>query len=162
WAVLLDELGEMPTREAAAAEAQHTLALPGRATAILDGDGRALAANWSGLQLPEPAPRGSDGDRVWTMAGRSGPWRIPASPKSGKGGTFVLVAAAPLDDVYREQHEAQEAMWIGIPIALLLAGAGGLWLATIGLRPITAMADRASRLAPTGLDDLGESGRQDE
>ena len=53
-------------------------------------------------------------------------------------------------------------MWIGIPIALVLAGAGGLWLATVGLRPITDMAQRASQLAPSGLDDLGQSDRQDE
>ncbi len=46
----------------------------------------------------------------------------------------------PLSDVYRERHEVQEAMVVGIPIVLLLAAGGGLWLASIGLRPITDMA----------------------
>jgi signal transduction histidine kinase len=53
-------------------------------------------------------------------------------------------------------------MWIGIPIVLLLATAGGLWLATIGLRPIARMARRAADVAPAGMEDLGESDRRDE
>ena len=40
--------------------------------------------------------------------------------------------------------------------------AGGLWLASIGLRPITDMARRAARIAPTGLEDLGQTDRTDE
>ena len=65
-------------------------------------------------------------------------------------------------DVLREQHEVQEAMLVGIPIVLLLAAVGGLWLASIGLRPITDMARRAARIAPTGLEDLGQTDRSDE
>jgi signal transduction histidine kinase len=45
---------------------------------------------------------------------------------------------------------------------LLLASAGGLWLGTVGLRPIAAMAHRAAALAPVGTEDLGESDRPDE
>jgi len=56
----------------------------------------------------------------------------------------------------------QEALLVGIPIVMLLAGAGGLWLAAIGLRPITDMARRAARIAPTGLEDLGQTDRSDE
>src|SRR5262249_2188333 len=55
-----------------------------------------------------------------------------------------------------------EAMWVGIPLVLLLAAAGGLWLASIGLRPITEMAQRAAALAPGGMEDLGQSDRRDE
>ena len=62
----------------------------------------------------------------------------------------------------REQREVQEAMLVGIPIVLLLAGGGGLWLASIGLRPITDMARRAARIPLTGLEDLGETERTDE
>jgi signal transduction histidine kinase len=56
----------------------------------------------------------------------------------------------------------QEAMVVGIPIVLLLAATGGLWLASIGLRPITDMARRAAGIAPTGLEDLGQTDRTDE
>ena len=50
---------------------------------------------------------------------------------------LVLLVASPLADVRREQREALEAMLIGIPIVLLLAAAGGMYLAAVGLRPIT-------------------------
>jgi signal transduction histidine kinase len=123
--VLVDELGEMPTPLAAAAEVNRTMAVANRALAILDERGGVLAA----------------------------PFR---------GRTYGLLVASPLADAYRERREAQEALWIGIPIALVLAAAGGLWLASIGLRPLADMARRASRLAPNSMEDLGESDRRDE
>jgi heavy metal sensor kinase len=70
--------------------------------------------------------------------------------------------ASPLAAIRREQHSIQEAMLVAIPIALLLAGAGGLWLASIGLRPITEMARQASQIAPGGMEDLGDPQRSDE
>ena len=53
-------------------------------------------------------------------------------------------------------------MWVGIPIVLLMASLGGLWLASVGLRPITKMAERATHIPLTGDQDLGESNRTDE
>ena len=159
--VLRDELGEMPDPNAAAVEALRTLQVHDRATAILDEDGRTLAASWNGLRLSN-APRAADGARVWTETAAGAAWRVHVRPEFIDDRRFVLALAAPLDDVYRERREALEAMWIGIPIALMLAAAGGLWLATVGLRPIRDMAHKAARLAPSGLDDLGQPDRQDE
>jgi two-component system OmpR family sensor kinase len=51
---------------------------------------------------------------------------------------------------------------VAIPVALLLAGVGGWWLASIGLRPVRAMARRAASLPPTGLDDLGPPPKDEE
>jgi signal transduction histidine kinase len=62
---------------------------------------------------------------------------VHAVPQSFQAHALVLLVAAPLSDVRREQHEVQEAMVIGIPIALLIVAAGGLYLASVGLRPIT-------------------------
>jgi signal transduction histidine kinase len=92
----------------------------------------------------------------------SGSWRVHAEPRTAGATTTVLVVASPLSDVLRERREVQEAMWIGIPIVLLLAGAGGLWLSSASLRPITRMALRAGQIGLTGMDDLGESTRTDE
>jgi signal transduction histidine kinase len=78
------------------------------------------------------------------------------------GTTYRMLAATPMANVLREQRESQEAVAVGIPVALLLAALGGLWLAAVGLRPITDMASRASRIAADGTDDLGESDRGDE
>ena len=51
---------------------------------------------------------------------------------------------------------------LAFSIVLVVAGAGGFWLASIGLRPITRMADQASKIPLAGLQDLGESDRTDE
>jgi two-component system OmpR family sensor kinase len=162
WNVLSDELAETSDPHAAAVEALHTLAMPGHPAAILDGFGNVLAAEWNGLAADDVRSRAREGRRVWTAESPDSAWRVMAMPRSVGTHSFALVVGSQLADAYRERREAQQAMWIGIPIALVLAGAGGLWLATVGLRPITKMAQRASQLAPTGLDDLGESERQDE
>ena len=159
--VLQDELSENSNPAAAALDAHRTMAVPGRPLAILGADGRILAAGWNGLTLGR-RPTAHEGLRVWTEETAAGAWRVRAQPETFGAQTFVLLAAAPLADVFRERREAEEAMAIGIPIVLLLAAGGGLWLAAVGLRPITIMAERAANLAPGGMEDLGQSERADE
>jgi len=160
--VVRDELTETPDLVSAAEEARTTVAAPGLAVAVLGPDGAVLAANWNGLELGDrPAGMRSE-PRIWTTGAGLSAWRIRTQPYTFAGKPLVLLAATPLSDVYRERHELQEAMIVGIPIVLLLAGGGGLWLASIGLRPITNMAQRASRIPLSGLEDLGESNRSDE
>jgi two-component system, OmpR family, sensor kinase len=159
--VVREELIEMDAPKTAADEALTTVTAPGRAMAILDDRGETLASRWGGLDLREALPK--SGKRVWTVDGPSGAWRVHAELHSFDAATkLVLVAASPLSDVQREQREVQEAMLVGIPIVLLLAGAGGWWLASVGLRPITSMAGRAARIPLNGMEDLGETGRTDE
>jgi len=173
--VLRDELTETGDPPAAAVEAARTIAAGDHALAILDAGGVVLANDGRGLALDarnlvstwfqpgfnlEETRFGRA--RAVTAPGASGGWRVHVVPTTTARGTFHLVVAAPLDDVLREQREAKEAMLIGIPIALLLAAAGGLWLASIGLGPITGMARRAEALAPGGVEDLGGTDRGDE
>jgi len=160
--VLRDELTETPNPAAAAVDAQRTMAVPGRPMAILDAGGRVLAAEWNGLQVPDRTARGGSGTQVWTEETPTGAWRVHTLAGSFGSQQMVLLVAAPLADVFRERREAVEAMWIGIALVLLFAAGGGLWLAAIGLRPITTMARRAAELAPASVEDLGESERSDE
>jgi heavy metal sensor kinase len=160
--VMQDEIKENDDPVTAATEATATVTAPGRALAILDARGHVLGARWSGLELREPAPESDAGPSVRTVETRHGEWRVHARPLPFRGRTLVLLVASPVADVLREQREAQEAMLVGIPIVLLLAAGGGLWLASIGLRPITDMARRAARIPPTGLEDLGQTERTDE
>ena len=160
--VVGDELTEIPDPRSAAQEARTTVTTPGRAVAILDARGNVLAAQWSGLELRDPLPRGDAKPAVWTATTAAGAWRVHAGPRAFGATTLVLLVASPLSDVGREQREVQEAMLVGIPIVLFLAGAGGLWLASVGLRPITDMARRAAGIPLTGLEDLGHLDRTDE
>ena len=135
--VVQDELTEISDLRAAMAEARNTVNAPGRAVAILDAHGGVLAARWTGLGLPAPLPTADAGPRVWTAETTAGAWRVLVRPQTFDGTSLVLLVASPLSAVHREQREAQEAMLIGIPIVLLLAAGGGMYLASVGLRPIT-------------------------
>ena len=133
-----DELKEQSTAAAAAEDVVQTLAISGRAVAVLDARGMPLAATWNGFELHDLPPASPTGRTVWNATTAAGAWRVHAQHADFESTAFVLLAASPLADVRREQHEVQEAMLVGIPIALVCAAAGGLWLASIGLRPITA------------------------
>ncbi|MCU1383244.1 MAG: cusS [Acidobacteria bacterium] len=160
--VVQDELNEQDDLVTAATEATATVTAPGRALAILDAQGAVLGARWSGLDLRDQLAQTAAIAGARTLTAGATAWRVHATRRAFGDRTLVMLVASPVSDIMREQREVQEAMLVGIPIVLLLASAGGLWLATIGLRPITQMAGRAARIAPTGLEDLGETDRRDE
>ncbi len=159
--ILREELRELDSPALAATEACNAIASLGDAVAILDAGGHALATRLDRLALRDvmPAARIAAERTIQTS---SGEWRVHTEPETVGSTMFTLVVGRPLTDIAREQHEVQEAMFVGIPIALLLAGAGGMWLASIGLRPIAMMARRAASVPLTGLEDLGEAPRDDE
>jgi signal transduction histidine kinase len=162
--VVEGEMHEHSRPASAAHEAIQAVAAPGRALAIFDAHGvEPLAARWAGLELKDDALTSSrEGRLAWTTRATPNAWRAHAETRTFGATTLRLVAAAPLQDVRREQREVQEAMMVGIPIALLLAVGGGLWLAGVGLRPITEMANRAAKIPLTGTEDLGHTDRTDE
>jgi len=160
--VIRDGLREHESAAVAAGEAQRTVALAGRAIAILDARGTPIATSGDDLQLGRMFPSADQGRLVWTAETPQGAWRVHAEPQTFGHTTLVLLVASAMTDVRREQHEVLEAMQVAIPLVLLLAGGGGFWLASVGLRPITEMAQRASRISPAGMDDLGHADRRDE
>jgi heavy metal sensor kinase len=159
--ILRAELKELDSPELAAAEARDTIASLGDAIVILDSRGVPLASQLGRLTRADLLP-GGPRPASTTIDTPSGQWRVHAETDTIGADRFTLVIARPLTDIAREQHEVGEAMLFVIPLALLLAGAGGLWLASIGLRPITLMARRATSLPLTGLEDLGPAPRDDE
>ena len=166
-AALHEELEEHGPSAKAAEEATRTLATLGKTVAILDERGTPIAARWNGVDLRDRLlhdrlPTASAGAVTWTVETPAATWRVHAQPEPVGPDKWVLLSASSLADVRREQHEVQEALLVAIPLALLLAGGGGLWLATIGLRPIADMATRAAQIPLTGLEDLGHTDRTDE
>jgi len=157
--LLGDELAESDTPVQAATEVVQTLAAAGRTVTIATGEGQVLAA---APGAPSPATGTRRADAVWAETSLDGRWRVSGKRQAIAGQMYLLLAAAPTADGQRERRETAEAMWLGIPLLLLLAAAGGSWLAAVALRPMTAMAARAAALRVDGADDLGRSGREDE
>src|SRR5437867_337613 len=159
--VIRAELHEQASPAEAVEEARRAVTLTGRAFVILDQDGAAIGSSLNDLPLGEPLAAAT-GRMVWTAETPGGAWRVHAEPQAFDHATLTVVVASSLIDVRREQHEVLEAMEVAIPLVLLLAGGGGFWLASVGLRPIAEMAQRASRIALTGTEDLGHTDRTDE
>src|SRR5438874_1945153 len=159
--VIQAELAEHVSLETAAEEARFTVAAGGRAVAILDAEGKAITASWGGLELHNWSPPATE-VVVWTEPASSGGWRVHARTLSFEATPLTFVVGSTLADTEREQREVREAMIVGLPIVLLLAGGGGFWLASIGLRPISDMAQQAARISLTGVEDLGPADRSDE
>jgi heavy metal sensor kinase len=159
--IVANEMAEQLTPAEAATEATETVADENLATAVLDAQGASLSSNLDDADL-DTALGMPEHDVTATVRTASRSWRVLTRVEKIGGASFRLVVAKPMSDIERGQRELREAIVIGIPVALLLAGAGGWWLASIGLAPITRMADRAVRLPLTGSDDLGEPARQDE
>lgn len=77
--------------------------------------------------------------------------RVVSMPVTTRRGTFVVALSQST-----ERHEAtlrrvREAMYIGVPLALLFAMAGGLLLAAASLRPVEAMRQTAERIGARTL-----------
>jgi signal transduction histidine kinase len=73
--------------------------------------------------------------------------RLLARPASGPDGTFVVVAAASLDDSNESLANLGTILLIGGPVALLLASLAGYALAGTALRPVEAMRRRAAAVS---------------
>jgi signal transduction histidine kinase len=160
--MLREELRELDAPPLAAEESSHVIASAGRAVAIFDAGGAVLATSLDARSLGELVPEGSRTPGDVTRQSRNGAWRVHVRRETMDHTSMLLAVASPIADLARDQHEVREAMLLGIPVALALAGAGGLWLAAAGLRPITMMARRAASIPPTGLEDLGVPSRDDE
>src|SRR5207244_479681 len=132
----------------------------GGAVAVFDGEGRLLAARWSGLDLGGRLATPSDSGGAWTAETPGGPWRVRARRETFGETTLTLMVASPFSDVRREQREVEEAMLVGIPLGLLLAAAGGLWLASVGLRPINAMVGRLGAALQTQRQFMADASHE--
>ena len=159
--IIGEELGEHDAPDVAAREARDALGSLGMPIAVFDAHGAPIATGLGPLTMSDLTPFAA-ASSIQTITTRVGQWRVASQPASFGATRMQLVIARPLNDIAREQHEVREAMFVVIPVALLLAGAGGWWLASIGLRPVTEMARRAANIPLTGMEDLGPPPRDDE
>ena len=81
-----------------------------------------------------------------------GTFRIFAMPLAVFGHSYTAIVAASLDRQDQRLHSAARAVVLGIPIALLLAAAGGYLLARKTLEPVTRMSMQAREIGEGTLD----------
>jgi two-component system OmpR family sensor kinase len=91
--------------------------------------------------------------------------RVSATDVSSAGERRILAVAVSLDEQADRLESAQHAVFLGIPLALLLAAAGGYLLARKALAPVAAMSRKARQIGAETLaeridvgDERGELG----
>lgn len=102
---------------------------------------------------------------MFTLDDSFGGFRVHARPLELDGSPLRLTAAFPLHDVDTMLARIRRAFFIGLPLLLACAAAGGYFLARRSLSPVADMAERASAISastlharlpvPTPGDELG-------
>jgi heavy metal sensor kinase len=119
-----------------------------------NGDARASAAETvAGMKLHGDAVAVADGSTILGAtpgpAGR--PMRTAERPVDVYGRTFRILASAPLDSIEAPLALVRNAILLGLPLVLLLAGAGGWILATRALAPLRTVAAQAAGITGSSL-----------
>ena len=157
---LTNDLSEGQDFEDAARSTAAELSSRQQMLAIYDSGGRLLAEGGRDedleIRLPEIVSIPTDEVMLLTVVETDDPddrhrlairqLTIPPS-----GAKYLVVVGSSLEPTDEELQSLRTILAYVVPIALLLAGAGGWFLARQGLAPVATMVDRARRI---GVEDL--------
>ena len=151
--VVEEELAELKDLGLAAAEMAAVVRPPDDVVQVLDASGSPMLE--TARQMPLPAEiRATDFRRITrTLTAADGRvWRVTVRIGTAEGRHYFVAVGAPLHEAVEQWQTLLRACLIGIPLALLFAVAGGLWLGRHGLRPLTSMAAEAQGITASTLD----------
>jgi heavy metal sensor kinase len=77
---------------------------------------------------------------------------LAAAVPSG-GQTYFFTVGTPLHEQEKALTQAQQAFYIAIPLALLLASLGGYFLARKSLAPVVTIGEQAARIGASNLNE---------
>lgn len=148
--VLQNEIDEGLALPQASADMATELALAHEGYAVVGPTG--VLASRPGQQGARPPDDFlvSAGDALETIEAHSGRVRVRRTALSYRGHAVTIVTWTSLALVDVERRNIQQAMLLGIPLAVGLALVGGLALSRRALRPLDEMARQASTLDQRG------------
>lgn len=150
--VVEEELGELHDLGRAAAEMAAVVHPVDYVVQVLDGSGSPLSRV---PPLPLPADVGTPGftRATQTLVAADGrEWRVTVRGRTVEGFHYLVAVGAPLDEAAGQWGTLFRACLIGVPLALVFAAGGGLWLGWQGLRPLTSMGAEAEAITATTLE----------
>jgi two-component system OmpR family sensor kinase len=106
-----------------------------------------IRAGGTGL---DTIPGGEEGDGI----------RIIATPINVVGTRYTVVVARDLSEQADRLESAARAVFFGIPLALIVAAAGGYLLARKSFAPVTTMSLKARQIGAETLDERIEIGNE--
>ena len=158
---LTHDTEEGQTSQGAAESTVAELFNPQQVLAIFDGSGRLLAENTSEddlyKQLPDLSLIPDDELFLFTVSEedddddhhRLAVQRVRIPPLNTP---YIVIVSQPLEMVEDELESLREILYYAVPIALILVGLGGWFLARKSLAPVVAMAEKARRIGAENLD----------
>jgi heavy metal sensor kinase len=169
---LANDLGEGQDAEDAARSTAAELASSEQMLAIHDGAGRLLAEQGrdDDLEFALPAVEQIPADEVMLLTveeprDRSDRHRLALRRATIDPGRvdYIIVVGSALERTDEELESLREILSYVGPLALVLAGIGGWFLAKRSLSPVVAMVDRARRIGAENLSErLPVGNRRDE
>jgi len=102
------------------------------------------------------------GQPALITSGGNGGTRGLAYPFSLGGRPFVVLISRSLDPIAADLLLVRKMFWIGLPLAVAVAGLGGFLLATRSLAPVRRMAEQAKSITDRNLQNGLEAGASSE
>src|SRR5215471_3135414 len=156
---LVRERAEGETETEAAHSAVDELHLLNQAMAVFDAEGRLLAEKPAPgndhARLPPLDSIPDDDLRLYAEPGDDGRGQRVAARRvkiGDAGSTYLIVVSQPLETVTEELEMVGSVFLIAVPLALLLAGLGGFFLARKSLAPVVAMSEQARQIGAENLE----------
>jgi heavy metal sensor kinase len=150
--VVEEELAELKDLQLAAVEMAAVIHSPDNVVVVLDESGTPIQPPARSMPVPSELRRPGFTRGTWTLSSPRGPWRVTARSGRAEGYRYFVAVGAPLDEAIAQWGTLLKACLIGIPLAMLFAIGGGLWLGRHGLRPLTSMAAEAQAITAKTLD----------
>ena len=120
---------------------------------VLDLSGSPIHPAARPMPLPSEVRAAGFTRATRTLSGTDGrAWRVTVRNGTAEGYRYFVAVGAPLDEATEQWQTLLKACLVGIPLALLFAVGGGLWLGRHGLRPLTSMAAEAQAITAKTLD----------
>lgn len=101
------------------------------------------------MQVTDEVPK--EFDRPKTRAGRHHQLRTLVRNVATPQAKYIVMVAIPVRDFVDASHRLESVLWIAIPLLLILAGAGGYWIAGRALSPVLSMIAAAEAIHPSDL-----------
>jgi signal transduction histidine kinase len=115
----------------------------------------------AGERLPEPADPEEESVQLLGPGEPlgpvqiDGPFLVETTPFVASDGTqHVIAVVRGLDDIYEAQHTVARALYLGVPVLILVVAAVTWWIAGITLRPVERAHERQRRFVADAAHEL--------
>ena len=149
----VEELGETHSLSTAGQVVLAEITFPNRYVQLTDNTGKPIAAsaNLSGSNIAIPSPIFADARARGFSHTTVNGLRVAVVPLSSDQSLGYAAVAESLSVIEDGQRELRRDFFAGVPLVLLLASAGGYFLARKSLAPITAMNSQTQRISAENL-----------